>query len=380
MDILSIGQQLAIPSAKEAKTVINQTGESFEHSAKAQGVVTRGTPEEVSGSSLQFNPAKVQEREKWEIYEEFILRFRSKMDFLTETTLVGKVTPFNVLLGTSGAPLTKQPLLSVISAKLTGVISGIAAEMSAVRALQKDIMTTGFKIIRQSESLFQQFKGLFVRSESVIDFEAPMINSTASVVTQNGYYINNNADLMAVMCREELHRVANVFGLEADFLTAIVKTAVLMKSAGDIQMDANGAITLSSVGDFTIKTGGKFAVETMGGAKISSLTGIDFKAGTTMNLNAGSAISAQTSILNLHGMASANLLSSGAATVVGSVGAMPMGMAPVPPIDATYAVPPVLIPPIAMLPPDLIKNDSLIKPSETVRQAQGMGSVGGPIV
>lgn len=380
-DKSNMGRRLSVPAARETKNVMGQVGQSFDAGSKALGTAMRGSPEEAPLSSLQFNPAKVQEREKFDIMQDFILRARSNTAYLINDLLGTRIPALVTSLGTQGAPLALLPAMAANMLKTTGTILGLKAEMSSARTMLKDLMVNGWKLTRTSEPVAYSSKAFFVKAESIAQIEAPVVITSGSAISQQGHIVNTLADLHTVTCREELHRISSVYGIDAQFLTALVQVAATIKSVGNIEIAANGDVTLSSIGTMNLKAGGAMNINAGGAINIGSVGVTKISAGGALDLGATGAVSVQAGVaLTMHGVASATLSSTGVSSVTGIVGAMPFPMfTPIPPLRPDLLIPPVFLPPTPVVPPAPFLALESPTASEALPQTQGMGSVGGQI-
>lgn len=374
-NLIDLGRSLATPMAKESKNLTKQVGNELNHNSKSQGVNTRSTPDKENISSLMFNPAKVQEVEKFEVLQDMAVKFRNSLAFLGDKVLEAWVPAI-----ITGWATHLPPTFGLALTKALGTIVGVRGELGAVRTLNKDVMVNGWKLNRNSDIVANQAKALVNRGETVIHNEAPVVVNTGSVVSTTGYVVSTAADIRSEVCREAISKISNVYGIESDFLTALIKTAAVIKSAGDVSVSANGTLELTSVGDLKLKSGGKLIIESFGGIEAKTPLGVSINAGTALDLGAAGTLTAQSNMLMLHGVGGATLASSGVAAVSGAVGCMPMGMAPIPPFSPGSLVPSIVVPPIPNIGPDLIDSSEKVGGVTMVEGTQGMGPVGGPII
>lgn len=354
-----IAKSIGIEVASQAKQTTAGVGTALSHNAKSQAVNTRGTPDDTPKSSLFYNPSKTQEDEKFDLSQAFLMRARGLAQILSAVLLKKDILLEFVPKLVANAPLTSIPAMVLIAKDLSSALGKAIGEIGSARVLAKDLMINGFKMDRFTEQYGMQAKGVMVKAETFINHEAPVVFTTGTAINHSAITMVETADLKATIVKNEIHRVAQIYGLESDFLMALIKSAVAIKS-GSIELDSMGNITLSAVGDITLQA-----------------TNIKLKAIGSIDMGAAGSISAQTSNLTLHGLASASMMSTGVASVTGAVGCMPLGMFPVPPVRPDLMVPPIIIPPVIT---GLVEPDADVRDSEMVEQTQGMTPMGGSII
>jgi hypothetical protein len=302
-------------------------------------------------------------------------------------SLIGSVAIQDwIMIGSVPKLIVNTTLLSLAPMALKGkdILSacGMAlGEIGAARVMLKDMIANGFEIKRLAEPMAYLAKAFFVKAETIIHHEAPIVVTTGTNVNVNAILYSEVCDLKASFVRDEIQRVAGVYGLEAGFLTALIQATALIK-AGEVEIDALGTITLNSTAGINLKSTGPIKIESTStvdikasALKLEGVLSVDVGTPGAISMQAGAAV-------NIHGVASATMSSVGVAAVSGAVGCMPWGMIPVPPtrpdLLVSSAIPvintTIVVPTVPLIPTDSTRE------VEMVEQTQGLTTIGGTVL
>lgn len=343
------------------------------HHAREVGMLTRGTPDEVPATSLYINPQKSQEEEKFDIQSEIKDRLTANLTLIGTQVLDGWFKSNKLQQWATGAKFLTDT---------ENTVKNIKQQLGRAMIAYKDIMANGWRLTRVSQAVATVAGDIIDRANRVIYREAPIVVDTASALSQHSNLHNITTDVLITTCREDIKRVAGTVGLEADYLIALVKTAIILKSAdnlevfgktsvkvtstGDIEIGSTGDLSLGAQGDISLVSGGKLKLGGLGGVEVKG-SGVDIGASGGINIQAGTTAS-------VHGIIAASLLSTGAVAVNGTNGsAIILGFSPAPPVAPGLLVPPApATPPVAPPDPELIVPSGELRATEELPSVQGL--------
>ncbi len=340
---------------------IGQMGARQEQHAEELGVLTRGTLEAPPATSLYINPQKSQDTEKFDLQTEMKDRLNASLVFQAEQVNKSWFKTSKL------SQWAKNPTLA---ATVTSTLEGVNHEIGKAIIALKDLMVNGWKLQRISQSLGVLAGDIVHRANRILYREAPIVHDQGFTISQVSHSHNITTDVLTKTVRDDLARISGTLGLEADFMVSLVKTALLLKSTGDLELYSKNMLRVSSSGnlileatdDLTITAKGDLTLTAGGNLEFGSSGSVKLK-GSNLSLLANQALTAQAgTTATVHGLASATLASMGVAACVGSTGAIPFPGSPVPPADASALVP--IVPP---LPVPEVQEPELIKPTGDLR-------------
>ncbi len=340
---------------------IGQMGARQEQHAQELGVLTRGTLEAPPATSLYINPQKSQDTEKFDLQTEMKDRLNASLIFQAEQ--VNK----SWFRSSKLSQWAKDP---TFSNKVTSTLDAVNHEIGKVIVVLKDIMVNGWKLQRISQSLAVLAGDIVHKANRVLYREAPVVQDHGFIISQTSHNHHITTDVMTKTVRDDLARISGTLGLEADFMVSLVKTAMLLKSTGDLELYGKNLLRISSSGELILESTDNMKISAKGDLEIISggdltvgSSGSASLKGSSLSLLANTSLIAQAgTTATVHGVAAATLASVGVAAVSGATGAIPFPGMPVPPADPSALVP--VLPP---LPVPEVEEPELIKPSGDVR-------------
>lgn len=380
--------RLAGPASAQAKTVANGVSTALDHNAKSQAINNRGSLEPSVKSSIMFNPKNTQQNEKKDTLQAFFMRSRAVIQLLGEV-LIPQDIWVGVLPKLALHTATLNPLVLVkavpdmaLNANAIKSISGKALKaLGTSRVLLKDIYTKGFRIERLAEPEAKQAKAFLNRAETCIVNEAGGVVANIGTVVQNtGDMIVTQGNLVTTFANQEVKRIANLYGIEADYLMAMIQTAILLKGA-DIQIDSTvGDVTINAFKNINIKANGLVKIEGLLGVEVASGVNTKIRSALATDVS-GTSVSVQAATdLKLHGVGTALLASTGVAAVTGAMGCLPWGGIPVPPFRPDLIFPPVTTPVVPIPVAGLIVPQADYREPQMLQQTSGMLTMPGTVL
>lgn len=248
MSIRSAGHKAAKAFKEQLKRKLKQTAAASDVNADLQAATLVNADREDVESSLLGNPAEAQELERWDFAEQIKDRTVGGIQTFIDKTIKNDITPFFITTAARG--------LTLIDAVKS--LPGVALDLAMLLAKLGPLRVNGWEIQRHTEMWGVIAKMLSFYSETTVHTQAPMITSNASAAhSTKSPMIHTRSDMKIDFAKDEIHRIANSFNLEADQLLMLLKTAA--------KIHANGKIELATLAD----------------VELSGATGLVTKAGTT---------------------------------------------------------------------------------------------------
>lgn len=231
-------QARAQASAAGMKPVIGkrmkQLGNSSKHNADILAAVVTNSSRDAAPDSRRSNPAMSAENEKYDIAEQ--IREKTKMhvsiaaDSLKKT-LIPALTQFTA----KGSPMV-QPLATALA--MVKDLMSLTIKLGMVRS-------HGWKMLRLSDVYAIFAKAFTVNTESAVRFQAPAILNSAQVVDTAASVVQTTADVEVHMVKDEIHRIAEVFAIDANYLTAVLRAAAVIHATGKIDIASASQLTMT---------------------------------------------------------------------------------------------------------------------------------------
>ncbi len=227
----------ATQAAKQlAGTGMQQTASAAEANAYAQDKVATGNGNALDVESLLSNPAITHGEEKATVYAKIKARMRASLDALGNDTLIGLVKPAveslqklykGLVPSTPVAPIAFDAALST----LERVQNEIANSIIVTTADQ----AFGYVVDRITDLYFLGAKAINFVSATLFKVEAPIFETITTSTWNSAHLHVTQADSKIDLAREEIHKVAEAYGLEAKFLMQLIEATATLKVKGLVE-------------------------------------------------------------------------------------------------------------------------------------------------
>lgn len=222
---------------KSVSAATEQTGRTMADNAELQAMVfanaIRAEP-----TSLASNPAKTTREEKYDLIE------------LSRNRMLVHLENFSEHIIKDLAPGLAQFVIAAPGKLTTALtaIAGIPAELGQYVVGLGLPRAHGWKIQRLTDGLITGAKFFFNKAEVLIRQQAPAYLVNALLVHENYETKVRSGSMDVTLVRDEIHRVAETFGLDADTLVLLLKTAATVKTTGKMELASNLETKVESVG------------------------------------------------------------------------------------------------------------------------------------
>jgi hypothetical protein len=244
-----------------------------------------------------------------------------------DKTIKLALTPALIQYGTRGSVM-------IDAAKM---LPGVSLELAMMLAKLGPLRTSGWKMDRLTEAWVVTAKMFSLQTESTIRQEAPAIISSAGAVNYRESPMDVvRADMAAVLVKDEIHRVANAFNMDAKTLLMIIQMSAIIQSNTKVELTA-GVVP---------GVGSSLELDTIAGIKSSTTTSTTQSSVISHTISAGVAATISAPIVNIN------------------------PIIPVPPVPPTALVAPV----VTMLPLDSVRT------AEKMPQYNGQNAHGTVII
>lgn len=212
---------------KSAGVGLKQISLAADTNAKMQDEVIGGGKPTTPESTLS-NPAKTHQDEKGKIYGEVKARMSGLADLLGNSSLKGIIDPALQALG-----ITRS------SSKAS------QAELGKLLLSSTTFKAFGYVIQRVTDLYVLGAKAIAFHSGTSLKSEAPLIQDVAHTHHESAITSVTEADLRAVVARDEIHKVAEAFGVQAKEVKVITSEEMLLAFStlttnGFMKIDENG--------------------------------------------------------------------------------------------------------------------------------------------
>ncbi len=312
----SVAKNVAAGHKNTVAKRMTQLASAATVNADVQAAVVTNSDREAKPTSAVSNPAKSHENEKWDLASRIRNNVKRGLNAAADTLALG-VAP----------GLIRQALTDPLSVVDVGTtIPAMVADLKALTLKVGMQKQNGWKMFRVSDgwavlAKFINHTASVVRTRAVAILEETEVKSTtASTHVLSG-------DLVALNVKNEIHRVADAFGLDAKTLTMLLQLSA--------KIHANGALDLAST--TTAKLSGLVGVD------IASLGYIHQAASLhSMTEPAGASITMSGGIVAINGI----VLINGVPFMNGFIPTPPL-LLPTPPLP-TLVLP--IVPPVPLTP------------------------------
>jgi hypothetical protein len=219
-----------------SRKALRQAGNQAKSNAELQSFLVTNTARQAVPDSRTSNPAKSNENEKHDLAETQRQKLKDHLGSASTWLLKGLVPS---LAGFAAAGVPMLDALVTLPAK--------AADLAALRLKIGMHRSHGWEMKRLTDAwtLFSKF--MKVTAETAIHFRAPAVFVSADTHHVAATLSLEVVDVKTVVAQEEIHRVANAFGLEATHLVALLQAAATIH--------ANGKLELATATDATLSAG-----------------------------------------------------------------------------------------------------------------------------
>lgn len=253
---------------------IQRTSSTFAKNAEMQAMAFANAIR-TDPSSLASNPARTTREEKYDLIE------------LTRNRMLVNLEAFSEHIIKDLAPGLAQYVVAApgkLVASLTS-IAGIPSEIGSYIISLGLPRAHGWKVQRYTDGLITGAKFIFNKAEVVLRNQAPAILTTGFLV-QESYETKLRAGSMDVtMVRDEIHRVAETFALDAETLVLLISAAAELKSAGKLNLAANTELNAQSVGPMKLTSGASMKQSALDHTLVDAAGGTIKVVGGVIHLN-----------------------------------------------------------------------------------------------
>lgn len=196
-------------------------------------------------TSLMSNPARTTREEKYDIIE------------LTRNRMLVHLENFSDHIIKDLAPGLAQYVVAA-PGKLVSTLTAVAGVPSEIGQYVVSLglpRAHGWKLNRVTDGLMNGAKFIFNKAEVVIRNQAPAMLSNALLVQENYETKLRSGALDVTMVRDEIHRVAETFALDAETLVLLLSAAAELKSAGKLHLASNTETLIESTGTTKVVSG-----------------------------------------------------------------------------------------------------------------------------
>ncbi len=212
---------------------LEQLSAAQEHNAWAQNkaMTGQGNPNEIE--SLQSNPALTHEEEKQKVYSDSKTRMRALLDETATKVLDGIILPAINHLKPMGGYAQAEGTLKWVKNEIANTLIANAVDK-----------ISGFVMDRVTDLYFMGGKAVSIVAGTVFKVEAPIVQHVSSTHVNLSHVSVDHTDTRAVSAREEIHKVAETYGLEAEFLTMLLGATAELKARGKINLESNERVNV----------------------------------------------------------------------------------------------------------------------------------------
>lgn len=277
----------AVPALKpQIAASLNQVGNTLEHNADLQKAINTGSTEAIEVSSGLTNPFRVAEGEKYDVMEQFRDRLRASIKSTTDTQLDSRLKSGLEQIKPSGGFSDANKALDVAKVQLGMVMVKLG-----------QLKLYGWKLLRVTEAWAMTAKAIFFSADGAIRTEAPYIDHTSYVDTTFAHINIDAGDLKVVLVKDEIHRVADAFGIDANYLTALLKATAIIHARGNIEIASHVDLKLSAEAVADIRGGSQIKLSSPSHTIADGSGGTITMTGGIINLNPVSSVSSEPAIL-----------------------------------------------------------------------------------
>lgn len=277
-------KKTALAVTKHYEDVLGQAGRTAHAISRQRGLILFNTDGDLKLSSAMSNPPRVHEDEKFEVLEKLQERVKANLGITQSETIPEHLTKGATQLAVNAG-------LAADFVDLAKSVAGILMELLTCAVKVGPLKVNGWKIERFSETLASIVKMRLVHAETIIRHEAP-VHTIVGVHTTTESHLNTNIhDIQLTVVKDEIHRIANVFGLDANKLALLLKESAAIKAQQKIELSSGRELEVSALGKIVNKAG----TSIKNSAPLHIITD---GAGGTITMSAG--------IINLNPLSSSN--------------------------------------------------------------------------
>lgn len=248
-----LGTDTAKKMRGTAQKALGQAGKQSKSNADLQGFLVTNCTRVPVPDSRTSNPAKSNENEKHDLADQQRQKLKDHLGSAIGWLTTG-VLPSLAMFAAAGSPM--------VAAAVT--LPAKAADLAALVLKIGMHRSHGWEMKRMTDGWLLLCKLMKVTAETAIHFRTPAFFVSTDTHHMAATTSLEVVDVKTVVSQDEIHRVANAFGLEGTFLTAL-----LLASA---TIHANGKVDIASL------------LET----DVSAATNLNLKAGLAIHLEATS--------------------------------------------------------------------------------------------
>lgn len=227
-----------------AQKALRQGGNQAKSNAELQSFLVSNTSRQAVPDSRTSNPAKSNENEKHDLAETQRQKLKDSLGSAVSWVTKGLV-PALVGFGLAGTVMTDA--IATLPAK--------AADLAALTLKIGMHRSHGWEMKRLTDAWTMFCKYMKVTAETAIHFRAPAVLVSADTVHTASTLSLEVTDIKAVIAQEEIHRVANAYGLEATYLCALLQAAATIHANGKIELASLTEVGVSAVGTIKLTAG-----------------------------------------------------------------------------------------------------------------------------
>jgi hypothetical protein len=241
MSFLNAARDGIVAMKQQFSESVKQNGQSFDANAQLQNIHNNNGEDPVEVSSGFSNPSSSHESEKYEFMESLRERLRSTYVLMAQKTIGEKLKTGITQFKSFGEGFT--------DAEKT--VNGILVELGILIVKLGQLKSYGWKVNRIVDAWAMVSKYFLVQAES-IRLEAPSVISVGSVSSSQFHLHETIADVQSVQVKDEIHRVAEAYGLDAKFLTILLQQTAKIYANKNIELMAKEDFMISAEEDLNI--------------------------------------------------------------------------------------------------------------------------------
>lgn len=277
-------KKLALAVTNHYSDIMGQAGRTAHAISRQRGLVLFNSDGSLKLSSAMSNPPRVHEDEKFDVLEKLHERVKTNLS-ITQ----GETIPEYLTKGVAQFAINSK--LAADFVDLGKTAAGILMEILTCGVKISPLKVNGWRIERFSEVLASIVKMRLVHAETIIRHEAP-IHTIVGIQTSTESHLNTNIhDIHLTVVKDEIHRIANVFGLDAKKLALLVKETASLQAQQKIEFSSGREVEISAA------------------AKILNKAGTSIKSSAPLHIitdGAGGTITMSAGIINLNPLSSSS--------------------------------------------------------------------------
>lgn len=262
MSFLSAARAGTVGIKPQLKEAMGQVSSSFEANANLQSAITNNGGDAIELNSGYTNPAVVHESEKYDVLDALRTRLSSTYRVLAERTL-GIKAKFGIEQLKALGGFEKADI----------ALNASIRELATLLVSLGEMRSYGWKLNRIADAWGMISKYFFVQAQT-IRMEAPSINHTGVLISSASHVHETTADLKVVQVKNEIHRVADAFGLDAKYLTLLLSETAKLQAMKNVEVAAKEDLVLSAAENVSVRAGSSIHLTDGAGGSITMQGGV----------------------------------------------------------------------------------------------------------